>query len=258
MRDIKVQNFYWDGTRESLSWLGAQAYVWWNHTPFQVLVFCGLITGYGIFALRAVDHAIAMLASGKKPFQWLRYLLLLYICFAIGVIISAVIDYAFFDYAFQPFYIYPLYVGMALLTYTLGLLGFLHRNDPDRKGALVEIEGLIDVEQKVAELKGVMTSQSLYKNPQLSLNELAEAISVKPYVLTQMLNKVVGSSFNDFVNTYRVEEVKRLMADPTMAHYTLTAIAYEAGFNSKATFNRIFRKITGKTPGQVKAEIHKV
>ncbi|MCD4696832.1 MAG: helix-turn-helix domain-containing protein [Bacteroidales bacterium] len=54
------------------------------------------------------------------------------------------------------------------------------------------------------------------------------------------------------VNNYRVEEVKRLMAEGKHEHYTLLAIALEAGFNSKSSFNRIFKEFTGSTPSHYK------
>lgn len=187
--------------------------------------------------------------------RWLQWTVYAYIGFSLIAICSAAVDYLFFDYAFRPFYVYPLYVGIALITYGFGLQGVMHRNAGLKKSSKVDIEGLVDVEAKVATLQQVMDEDRLYTNPTLSLNELAEAIAVKPYVLTQILNAAVGKSFNDFVNEYRVEEVKRLMQEPAYAHYTFTALAFEAGFNSKATFNRIFRKLTGKTPGQIKDEL---
>ncbi len=256
---VKTQNFYWDGTPESLSWFGTQAYVLWNHTPFQILVFGGLILYYG---WQAKDYVEIVSDAGDvktnntttKKYTWLRRLLWAYLLFALGAIVSSCIDYWFFNFAFQPFYIYPLYVGIALLTYSVGLLGFLHRNDPVRHSTRIDIDGLIDVDEKVAALKEAMQTHQLFKNPRLSLDDLADAIEVKPYVLTQLLNTSVGKNFNDYVNEFRVEEVVRLMKDASFDHYTLTAIGFEAGFNSKATFNRIFRKVTGKTPGEVKTE----
>ena len=99
-----------------------------------------------------------------------------------------------------------------------------------------------------------MREQKLYTQPTLNLAALAEAIDIKPYQLTQILNRTLQQSFNDYVNAFRVEEAVRMIESPDYDHYTLLSIAYESGFNSKATFNRIVKKVTGKSPNQIKQE----
>ncbi|MEM8488679.1 MAG: helix-turn-helix domain-containing protein [Bacteroidota bacterium] len=256
---VKTQNFFWDGTPESLSWLGRQAYMLWNHTPIQIIVFCGLILGYGWYARRlwkagwpAEDNDAA--ADPAVHVRWLLRFIWIYLGFAAAMITCSLVDYLFFDIAFQPFYIYPLYIGIAALTYSFGFAGFLNRNTPVKPASKIDIDGLVDVDAKVALLQHVMDEQKLYLEADLSLNTLAAAIDVKPYVLTQLLNTSIKKTFSEYVNEFRVAEVIRLFQTPAYANYTLTAIGFEAGFNSKATFNRIFRKVTGKTPGQVRDE----
>ena len=256
---FKTQNFYWDGTPESLSWLGRQAYMLWNHTPIQIVVFCGLILGYGWYALRLWHTSKAgedttTPSSMPSTTQWLKRFILVYLAFAVAMITCSFVDYLFFDFAFGPFYVYPLYGGIAVLTYAFGLVGFLHRNAPIKQPKRVDIEGLIDVDATLVRLEQAMGEEKLYLQADLTLNSLAAALDVKPYVLTQLLNTTVNKSFTEYVNEYRVAEVVRLFGKPAYANYTLTAIAFEAGFNSKATFNRIFRKVTGKTPRQVRDE----
>ena len=64
-------------------------------------------------------------------------------------------------------------------------------------------------------------------------------------------------NFNDFVNQFRVAAIKERLAQGEHLQFTLLAIALECGFNSKATFNRVFKKWEGKTPGQYVAELQK-
>ena len=66
--------------------------------------------------------------------------------------------------------------------------------------------------------------------------------------LSQALNGVLGVSFSDFVNGYRVDEAKRLLRDPARQDDTILAVLYDAGFNSKSAFNRVFKLRTGETP----------
>jgi AraC-like DNA-binding protein len=87
-----------------------------------------------------------------------------------------------------------------------------------------------------------------YLNPELSLQELADSIEVKRHLLSNVINQKHNKNFYEFINQYRIEEVKALMTDPKNKNYKLISLAYDAGFNSKASFNRIFKQMTGMTP----------
>lgn len=89
-----------------------------------------------------------------------------------------------------------------------------------------------------------------YLNPELSLPALADSLEISRNQLSEVINKVHHKNFYEFINDYRVSEVKELMADPKNKHLKLMSLAYDAGFNSKATFNRIFKQMTGMTPSQ--------
>jgi AraC-like DNA-binding protein len=89
-----------------------------------------------------------------------------------------------------------------------------------------------------------------YLNSELSLPALADSLEISRNQLSEVINKVHNKNFYEFINEYRVEEVKDLLADPKNKHLKLMSLAYDAGFNSKATFNRIFKQMTGMTPSQ--------
>ncbi|WP_397546448.1 helix-turn-helix domain-containing protein [Rhodothermus marinus] len=93
-----------------------------------------------------------------------------------------------------------------------------------------------------------METEKLYRQPDLTLQALAERLGISPHNLSEVLNTAFGQSFYDFVNGYRVREVQALLADPERAHLTILALAMEAGFSSKSTFNAAFKKHTGLTP----------
>ncbi len=90
--------------------------------------------------------------------------------------------------------------------------------------------------------------EKCYLNPELTLSELATKLDTNTSVLSAVINSGFGKNFNDFVNEYRVEAFKRKAAKPDSKHLTLLAIAFDCGFNSKATFNRAFKKVTDVSP----------
>jgi len=89
-----------------------------------------------------------------------------------------------------------------------------------------------------------------YLNPELSLPGLASSIDISRNQLSNVINQIHQKNFYEFVNQYRIDEVKKLMIDPSNKHLKLMSLAYDAGFNSKATFNRIFKQMTNLTPSQ--------
>lgn len=97
-----------------------------------------------------------------------------------------------------------------------------------------------------------MQEQRPYLDPGLSLLQLAEALDMNPKHLSQVINDKAGTTFYDFVNTWRVKEAERRIVDPQYAHLTLLAIGLSCGFNSKSTFNSAFRRYTGLTPSEYK------
>ncbi len=103
-------------------------------------------------------------------------------------------------------------------------------------------------------LINLMETERPYTRGDLTLQELASALAISPHNLTEVLNTQVGERFYDFVNGYRVREVKRRLGDAAYADWTVLAIGLDAGFNAKSSFNAAFKKHTGMTPSQYRAQ----
>jgi len=101
-----------------------------------------------------------------------------------------------------------------------------------------------------ARLVAVMDQEHPYRNSDLTLADLAERLQTSPHKLSEVLNTQLGQTFYDFVNGYRVREVQSRLADDTTRNLTLLALALDAGFASKSTFNAAFKKATGRTPSE--------
>ena len=110
--------------------------------------------------------------------------------------------------------------------------------------------GLTDevAEKQYNQLLYLMNDQKLFKNSELSLSQLAGELDIHPNYLSQIINEKEDKSFYDFVNAFRVEEFKRLITIEENKKFTLLTLAFECGFNSKSSFNRHFKKLTGQTP----------
>lgn len=100
------------------------------------------------------------------------------------------------------------------------------------------------------ELRNLLDTQKPYTDPELTLTDLARLLTVHPNVLSQVINSREGKTFYDMVNERRTEEFIHRLSLPQRQQYTLMAIAYDCGFNSKASFNRNFKKHTGLTPSE--------
>lgn len=100
---------------------------------------------------------------------------------------------------------------------------------------LTRLEKLFEVEQ-------------IYLQADLTLQQLADQLNTSSHQISQLLNQFKEKNFFDFVNGYRVTHFKQALANPANAHLSILAIALDSGFNSKATFNEVFKKMTGQTP----------
>jgi AraC-like DNA-binding protein len=96
----------------------------------------------------------------------------------------------------------------------------------------------------------LMETSKPYLEPKLTLSNLADELDTSVNHLSQVINQHEEKNFFDFVNSYRVEEFKVRAVDPANSNYSILAIALDSGFNSKSSFNQVFKKIAGKTPSQ--------
>lgn len=115
---------------------------------------------------------------------------------------------------------------------------------------LVKIAPITDYSEWKSKIEKLFIEQKIYLEPELSLTDLARRLKTNTSVLSAVINQIFNKNFNDFVNEFRVEEFRRIVQLPEYKNLTLLAIAFECGFNSKATFNRAVKKITGYSPSR--------
>lgn len=131
-------------------------------------------------------------------------------------------------------------------------LGFQH--DRRKKYATSGIQGS-KIEAIALQANDLIIREELFKNPRLILNDVANKLGVHHNYVSQAINSLYGRKFKDIVNSMRVKEAKKLLADESLNHLTLEAIAEMAGFNSVSNFNASFKKNARETPSEFKKRI---
>lgn len=112
-----------------------------------------------------------------------------------------------------------------------------------------------DIEQYVSKIRHFMAAEKPYLNADLSLPELANWLDIPSHHLSRVINEQFGANFFDFINQYRIEEVKARIDNPEYQNLSLLGIAFDSGFNTKSAFNRVFKKMTGFTPSEYRKQI---
>lgn len=109
-----------------------------------------------------------------------------------------------------------------------------------------------DLQRYLVQLNDHLGWKKPYLNPQLSLSQLAYETDIPAHYLSRIINEHHGQNFFDFINSFRIGEFKRRLSDPAYQNFTLLAIAFDCGFNSKSAFNRFFKKVEGVSPSEYK------
>ncbi len=231
------------------------------------------ITIYGAKSLKLINtHERWVIGnySNKKDitlawlFDLVKYLRVVWIA-------GMVFEISFILFRRFEMYVMPAYVVLygllgvvAYSTYWIGLKGFQYSEtvleNIDQKKESVENGGvyfkLTDVEltSLANSIDQLMSSEKLYLHETLSLTMLAGYLRKDPNLISYVLNNKINKSFYDYVNEFRVAAVKSKIGDPAYAHLKIVEVAFDCGFNSKATFNRVFKKVVGQSPSSYRAE----
>lgn len=198
----------------------------------------------------------------QLSFNWIRLIAYGLITVLSGALILVVL-HEFFTYSLSLYGAFSVIV--LLFVNILGFRGIKHSTIfnqnilagnqpqvPDEKEKSYTNYGLKEDDAVILseQLKRYMETDKPYTNIDLSLKDLALALNTYPHYITQVLNTVFNQNFYDFINTYRIEEAKKRLLEVDYKNLTILAIIYDCGFNSKSTFNRIFKQKTGKTPSE--------
>jgi len=105
-----------------------------------------------------------------------------------------------------------------------------------------------EIEVWKTKIESYLKEEKPFQNPELTLTDVAKKLHTNASIISKAINQGFGLNFNDFINNYRIEAVKQCFENGEHKKSTLLGIAFDCGFNSKATFNRAFKKNTGLSP----------
>lgn len=205
--------------------------------------------------------------SGILTLNWLKVLSISFYTAYFTVFILGGIN-MFGNYIpFDPYFV--IFGFITLFTFVYSFYGIkqpvifgekIYLSEEDKNGIETEKYARSGLKEDQAEaylekLIKFVESEKPYLNRDLSIHDLSQLTDIPRHYLTQILNERHGKSFFLFINEYRVKEVISRFEDPKNDDFTILAIAYDSGFNSKTTFNSIFKSQTGMTPSKYRETI---
>lgn len=115
-----------------------------------------------------------------------------------------------------------------------------------------------EIDEYKKQLLDLFETEKPYLEPSVSLSELSEKLSVSSKQLSQVINQSFNKSFFDFINSYRIKEVQKILNETSDNKITVLEVMFQAGFNSKSSFNTAFKKETGQTPTEFRKKIQQM
>jgi AraC-like DNA-binding protein len=240
---------------------------------FYGWLFFALILYYVISSLKIVIRFRKQIKdnysfnSSKISLDWLLLMIILFVVLILLIIIGSVLyenkrinnSVYIFRHIVELFHVYAL----SIWGFYQKQLISVYKTDSDSEtdtdtdgassGKYVK-SGLKseDAKSYVENLIKYMNDSGVWKDSELSIAKLASQTSISKHQLSEVLNEYLGKNFYVFVNEYRVEYAKQLLMNKKYSNWSIIAIAYECGFNSKTAFNIFFKKYTQQTPSEFK------
>ena len=154
---------------------------------------------------------------------------------------------------FKVEYDYMISFTMILAIYTIGYVGYRHPEvihgfeslRSKYENSSLKSDEAMTLLERITEL---LEYEKIYLRSDLKLPEVAKQLNTSAHHLSQIVNERLKLSFPDLINSYRVNEAKTMLANPSYSDQKIIGIAFDTGFNNKANFNNAFKKFTGMSP----------
>ncbi|MFD2562546.1 helix-turn-helix domain-containing protein [Aquimarina rubra] len=222
------------------------------YNDFAYLIFNLLIMMKVLGFIRNHKEMIKGSVSTRKNWEWLSKFSKMFIVVIILNLFHQIIAVLFNLEDSREFY-YVILVLNSVYIYWIGFIGFTKSNLLFKTFHLKEQKEQEPDRLLKNKIEHYMKNEEVFTNQNLKVSDLASLLSMPEKELSLYIHDTYHMSFTDFINTYRIEKVKSLLVSSEQEKFTLLAIAEKSGFSSKSSFNAVFKKITGSTPTQYKA-----
>ncbi|MEQ9426864.1 MAG: helix-turn-helix transcriptional regulator [Cyclobacteriaceae bacterium] len=226
--------------------------IYTSDPPFSLRFYAieiGKVLHFGCYYFLVVRDFLKQKLNFKNK-NWVMVLLAgfgLYLLFDLSHIISLILFKYQYIFAVGAFTLY----SSAAIIYTWGYWVIGNANQLNSRARYSKSSVSTDESKEIEKsLFKLLEEEKVFLNPRLKLSDVATTLGVSTHKLSQVINVRMATTFSDLINQYRIEAFKQAITDKHNQNLTLEAIAYNAGFNSKATFNSVFKKTTGQTPLQ--------
>ncbi|MFC4872760.1 helix-turn-helix domain-containing protein [Negadavirga shengliensis] len=237
---------------EGTGWLSPMDLDGWDviiAEPLSVLVFCFYLG----LTFRELHLHCPVLNRNREEInaKWLKLFLKGCAVFCVTWVVT-VLSPMVFDIEYGPHF-YAIEILLVFFIYWIALASYyrtkvIYVNFQKPASSYLNNLSSEDMLLYTNRIEHAMKKDKLYLDATLNVKKLAEHTQITPKMISAVLNGHLKQSFNEFVNTYRIEEVKRRLLEPQNGHLTISGIAFESGFNSQATFQRSFKNHTGMSP----------
>ncbi len=179
--------------------------------------------------------------SQKAILHWLRMLLIGFCIIWISYVLNIVENTV-------PYITGPMMYS--IVVYVLSFKGF-QLKITDLDGTVFKKNDDLDLFQRISSL---VIDNKMYREPSVSLSDISQQTGKSPQKTSEVINQYANQNFNDFINFYRIQEAKKFLLQKDKENYTISSIAFDAGFNSLSSFNSAFKKHEGTTPSQYRKQ----
>lgn len=234
----------------------------YDENPFRLylqiesFLFPISLVGYTVFAL------LFLQGKDHQKYFWTKDIKKWLMKFSAGILFIAVMEFCFSVMEYNtslnfmpnfPFYLVHTFT-LSAVVFWISINGFkqyyplqIFTSKPDQEVEVIDEKELSELLEK---LKLLMTKDKAFLNPDLNLEILSNYLGISEKHCSYLMNKGLNMNFNQYVNNFRIEAFKERIQEGQSKTFTLTSIAYECGFNSKSTFNRVFKSTCGVTPSE--------
>jgi len=230
------------------------------------------ITTYSILSFIKINKHqsnlmdLTSFTSQRITLNWLKVLAISFYVVYIIVFILGGLKILGNYIPFDPYFVVFAFIALFSMVYSFygikqpvifGEVLHNERNGEKREAEKYSRSGLKDeqAEEYLTILLDYMESEKPYLDGNLTIHDLSLKTGISRHHITQVLNEIYGKNFFTFINEYRTREVIERFSDSRYDHYTILAIAFDSGFNSKSTFNSFFKSQTGQTPSKYRENL---